>query len=41
MVAKYFDWEGSSFKLRTPLFEAANNSEEFFVIDLVVTFRGG
>jgi hypothetical protein len=38
VVGQDSNWAGSSFEFGTPTLEAADNGEEFFVVDLIVTF---
>ena len=39
MVGEDLYGQVSVFKFWTPVFEAANNGQEFFVVDVVVTLR--
>lgn len=38
MVQEHFDSLGLAFELRSPFLEASDDGDEFFVIDLVVSF---
>ena len=41
MIGKNLDWEGGTVEVVTPRFESANNSEEFTIINVIVSFRWG